>query len=113
MTLAADATDVSNSEWKFDVSARAEALAGTALLDWDAADFAGDTIKLNLADGDGAAWTLVSGAAATQYGEFDVLVDGSSILDAALALDEKIVGGVWDGWGFTVEDSALKFKNLA
>ena len=107
------AADVSNGAWEFDAVERDAALAGTAFLNWTAADFAGDTITLNLADGDATAWTLVSGAAATEYGEFDVLVDGSSILDAALALDEQIVGGVWDGWGFTVEDTALKFKQLA
>jgi hypothetical protein len=112
MTIGSD-VDVSNGAWEFDTAERDAALAGTAFLNWTAADFADDTITLNLADGDATAWTLVSGAAATEYGEFDVLVDGSSILDAALALDEQIVGGVWDGWGFTVEDTALKFKQLA
>ena len=113
MTLATAAGDVSNASWAFDVSARATTFAGTAMLEWAAADFAGDSIKLNLAEDSTAAWTLIDGAATTAYGEFDVLVDGNSILNDTLALGEKIIGGVYDGWGFTLEGSALKFKQLA
>ena len=113
MTLTSAAANVSNTAWTFDVSARAAALADTAMLSWEAADFDGASIELNLATDSTAEWTLVNGAATTSYGEFDVLVDGNSILGNTLALGEKIVGGVCDGWGFTLEGSALKFKQLA
>lgn len=97
----------------FDVSARAEALAGTALLDWDAADFTGDTIRLNLATGSTGEWTLVDATTTTAYNRFDVLVNDESILSDTIGLDEAIEGGAYDGWGFTLEDTALKFKQLA
>ena len=113
MTLTTAAEDVSNGGWAFDVSERETTLAGTAMLRWEAADFAGDRIELNLAADSTSAWTLVDGAATAAYGEFDVLVDGNSILGDTLALGEKIIGGVYDGWGFTLDGSALKFKQLA
>ena len=111
MTLTTAAANVSNSEWNFDMSARAATLAGTALLDWDDADFAGDSITLNLASGSTAAWTLVDAATTTVYGEFEVLVDGVS--QGTLALGEQLAYGEFAGWGFTNEDAALKFKQLA
>jgi len=113
MTLATLAADVTNTSWKFDVAARDAALAGTAMLTWSAADFSGDTIALNLKTGQSAEWTLVDAATDTNYHQFDVLVDGESIIADTIGLDKKIVGGAYDGWGFTLEDSALKFKNLA
>ncbi|MBQ6352449.1 MAG: hypothetical protein IJJ28_04195 [Lentisphaeria bacterium] len=113
MTLATLAADVANSAWKFDVAARDAALADTAMLTWSDADFTGDTIALNLKTGQSAEWTLVDAAATTTYHKFDVLVDGVSILSETLDLDKAIEGGAYDGWGFTLEDSALKFKNLA
>jgi len=111
MTLSTAAADVTNSAWKFDVSARDAALADTAMLDWNAADFTGDTIALNLATGQSAQWTLIDAAATTAYNEFDVLVDG--ILQGVVTLDEQIADGDYQGWGFTLEDTVLKFKNLA
>ena len=57
---------------------------------------------------------LAAVAGATAFREFDVLVGDNSILADTLALDEAISGGsVADGWGFTIEDSVLKFKQLA
>ena len=111
MKLATAAEDVSNLNWMFDVSTRSTGLAGTAMFDWNAADFAGDTVKLNLAAGSTSAWTLVDGAATTVYNEFDVLVDGVS--QGVVALDQKIADGDYAGWGFTLEDTLLKFKQLA
>jgi len=111
MTLATAAADVANSTWKFDVAGRDETLADTAMLNWSAADFSGDTIALNLATGQSAEWTLVDAATDTNYHQFDVLVDGVS--QGTLALDDQLASGDFAGWGFTLEDSALKFKNLA
>ncbi|MBQ6352733.1 MAG: hypothetical protein IJJ28_05660, partial [Lentisphaeria bacterium] len=113
MTLTADAESVSNTAWVFDTAERYTAFAHTALLDWSAADFTGDTIAINLATGSTAEWDLVSAAATTVYNKFDVLVDGTSILSETLDLDDAIVGGAYDGWGFTVENDTLKFAKLA
>ena len=108
MTLSTAAADVSNSAWTFDMAARDAALAGTSLLTWSTADFAGDTVTLKLG-ATATEWSLVSAASTTAYGTFGV--DGVA---AELALDEKISGGTaYDGWGFTLDGSVLKFKQLA
>jgi len=104
--------DVTNSAWNFDAAERDAALADTAFLNWTAADFTGDTIKLNLAEGDATAWSLVGAAADTAYGTFEVQLDGVDIA-TGLALDKQIADGDYAGWGFTVDGSVLKFKNLA
>ena len=110
MELATAADDVSNDAWTFDVAERDAEMADTALLKWTAADFTGDTITLNLGTGEATAWTLIDAASTTAYGTFDV--DGVA---TELVLDQKIenTGTAYDGWGFTLEDSALKFKQLA
>ena len=112
MTLETAAADVSNTAWIFDVSARGTALAGTAILTWDNADFAGDTVTLNLAAGSNSEWSLVSAAAGTTYGTFDVQIDGTEIA-TGLSLNDQIADGDYAGWGFTLDDTVLKFKNLA
>ncbi len=111
MTLGTAADAVSNLGWTFDVSERSADLADTAMLDWKNADFAGDAITLNLATGSASGWTLVDATATTAYGEFDVLVDGIS--QGTLVLGEKLADGEFAGWGFALEDTALKFKQLA
>ena len=112
MTLTAAAEDVSNGAWTFDVAERRAAFADTAMLNWTAADFAGDTITLNLATGDTNEWSLVGAATDTVYNLFDVQVDGTDIA-TDLALDAAISGGAYDGWGFTNDEGTLKFKQLA
>ena len=117
MTLGTAAADVSNTAWTFDTAERFTALARSAFLEWgdswNVADFAGDTIAINLATGNVTEWDLVKATPATTYGKFDVLVNGTSILSETLDLDQKIASGDYKNWGFTVEDSVLKFKNLA
>ena len=113
MTLGTAADDVNNTAWTFDTAERYTALAKTAMLDWSAADFTGDTVAVNLASGSATEWDLVSAASTTVYNKFDVLVDGVSILSETIDLDETIVGGAYAGWGFTVEEDTLKFKHLA
>ena len=104
---------VTNTAWIFDATERSVGMTGTAFLNWTAADFTGDTITLNLATGDSNSWTLVSAASTTAYNKFDVLVDGASILSETLDLDQAIVGGAYDGWGFTNDNGTLKFAKLA
>ena len=55
-------------------------------------------------------WALIDAASTTAYGTFGV--DGVA---AELALDEQIAGTgtACDGWGFTLDGSVLKFKQLA
>ncbi len=110
-TLSTAAKNVSNSAWEFNVSERQADLADTAMLNWDDANFAGDAITLNLASGSTAAWTLVNAKTTTDYGGFEVLVDGVS--QGTLELGEKLASGEFAGWGFALEDTALKFKQLA
>jgi len=114
MTLGVAADDFSNSDWTFDVAERGAEYSGTALLNWSAADFGDDIITLNLAVDDPAGeWSLVSAAANTNYYKFDVQIDGESILSDTLDLDDEIADGDYAGWGFTLDDGVLKFKNLA
>ena len=104
---------IDNSAWTFDVAERDTSLAGTAVLEWNDADFTGDTITLNLATGSTAEWSLVKTGASTVYNKFDVQVDGVTILPEYIDIDDQIADGAYAGWGFTDEDGMLKFKNLA
>ena len=108
-TFGADA-EINSGAWTFDVTDRDAGLTGTALLNWTAADFTGDTITLKLGTAAPTEWTLIDAASTTKYNTFEV--DGVA---AELVLDQQIAGTgtAYDGWGFTVEDSVLKFKNLA
>ena len=89
-------------------------------LNWSAADFASDTIALNFAAGTEVpgAWSLVGAAATTNYHQFDVKVDGTSILGStSLGLGDEIeltgVYAAFTGWGFTNDGGTLKFAKLA
>ena len=113
MTLTTAAEDISNASWKFDVAERDATLAGTALLEWDAADFTGDVITLNLAAGSTNEWSLIDAATDTNYGKFDVWVDGASIVTDTIGLNDQIASGDYAGWGFTLDENVLKFKHLA
>ena len=120
ITLAGDtamafdtAAKVTNTAWIFDVAERTT--SATAFASCETATFSGATVSLNIGEDQAltGAWSIFDGGEATTYGEFDVLVNGTSILPGALALDEQIADGDYAGWGFTVEDTVLKFKNLA
>ena len=113
MAFAAKA-DISNNAWFFDLAERTT--SGTAFASCEAADFGeNSTITLNIGEGQKltGAWSIFDGGSSTTYGKFDVLVGGASILTETLVLDEQIADGDYAGWGFTVEDTVLKFKNLA
>ena len=111
MTFGADA-EIANTAWLFDATERTD--AGTVFATDAAADFSGSTITLSLGeDAVRSDWSIFAGGANTAYGEFDVLVGGVSIVTDPLELNEAIASGDYAGWGFTVEESVLKFKNLA
>jgi len=121
MTLGAAAGDVSNSKWIFDFDERDLGLDGQAALTWSTADFTEDTITLRIASTRSEGWTLVSGADASKYNtaadKFLVEIDGGTAIeltfDATVGKTDAIADGAYQGWGFAVEDSVLKFKNLA
>ena len=109
----ANTADVSNTAWFFDLAERTT--SATAFATGDAVDFGSNsTITLNIGERQKltGAWSIFDGGSATTYGEFDVQIDGTDIA-TGLALGAKIASGDYAGWGFTVEDTVLKFKNLA
>ena len=109
-------TVVGNDNWLFDLSGRSDVLAGEALLNWSTADFTGDTLAVNLgaAQTSASGWSIAAVGADTSFGTFDFQLDGSSVA-SGLALDAAISGTstAYDGWGFTLENEVLKFKQLA
>jgi len=114
MTLDTAATDVSNGAWEFDLTDRAEALAGTSLLTWSGADFENDTIKVSFADDAQAqsGWNIATVAEAFSGTTFNVEVGGAEIA-TGLAYNQQIASGDYQGWGFDLESGVLKFKQLA
>ena len=114
MTLSTESDNVSNGKWMFDLTDRADALAGTSLLVWDNADFAGDSVKVSFADDAQAqgGWNIATVAEAFSGTTFDVEIGGAEIA-SGLAYGGQIASGDYQGWGFTLDDGALKFKNLA
>ena len=121
MTLGTAAADVNNSAWIFDFNERDLGLDGQAALTWSTADFTDDTITLRIATKRSEGWKLVSGADASKYntaaGKFLVGIDGGEAValtfDATTGKTDALASGDYAGWGFAVEDSVLKFKNLA
>ena len=114
MTLDTAATDVSNGAWKFDLTDRANTLAGTSLLTWGGADFENDTIKVTFADDAQAqgGWNIATVAEAFSGTTFDVEIGGAEIV-SGLAYNQQIAAGDYAGWGFDLESGVLKFKQLA
>ena len=110
-TLTAAAAHVDNDEWAFD-------LAGTAgtspLLTWQGGSFANDTVILNLdgATAPASGWNIAAGLADadTRY------TVNWSFATYDLGLGEAILGGVYDGYGFSFDaenGGVLKFSKLA
>ena len=114
MTLATAAGDVSNGAWEFDLTDRASSLAGTSLLTWSTADFENDTVRVSFADDAQAqgGWNIAAVAEAFSGTTFDIEV-GESQIATGLAYNQQIASGDYQGWGFTLDEGVLKFKNLA
>ena len=109
----ADTAGISNGAWEFDLSARDAELAGTSLLTWSGADFAGDTVKVAFADATQAAagWSIA--AADFTGATFDLWINGSEIAEG-IAYDTAVGGtGDWADWKFTSVDGTLKFAQIA
>ena len=115
MMLSTAAGDVSNSAWEFDLTGRADTLAGSSLLTWEEAGSTSFTnVSVKFADDTQAqgGWNIATVVDAFGSTTFDVEV-GGELIGANLALDGHIASGEYQDWGFTVEDNVLKFKNLA
>ena len=72
-------------------------------------------MKLTLASSAQAAagsWNIASGLADVSSAEFEVFVGDISIA-SGLAIGSILADGDFAGWGFAVENSVLKFKQLA
>jgi len=113
MKFSSPAEVISNGDWKFDLADRDAALAGTSLLSWSYAGFAGDTVKVNFADEAQAkaGWSIA--AASFTGATFTLAIDSLDIGSAAYGEAIAGTGTAYDGWGFTLENDVLKFKNLA
>ena len=88
----------------------------TSLLTWTAeAGFTGDKITVNFADEAQAkaGWSIAT--ASFTGATFDLWIGGAATAAVDLALDTAITGTgtAYDGWGFAMEDTTLKFKQLA
>ena len=112
-TFGSAAADIDNTAWEFDFTDRAEALAGTSFLTWSAADFAGDTVKVTFADEAQAkaGWSIAT--ADFTDATFGLTAGGVELTGIAYNTAISGTGTVYDGWGFTLEESVLKFKQLA
>ncbi|MBP5531317.1 MAG: hypothetical protein J6Y54_04740, partial [Lentisphaeria bacterium] len=115
MTLSTAADDVTNSNWEFDFTDRADTLSATSFLTWSGANFENNTIKVSFTDETQAkaGWNIATVAEAFTGTTFDVEVGSTEI--TGLAYDTAIsgTGTAYDGWGFGLESGVLKFKQLA
>ena len=121
MTLApGEGESVSNTAWNFDVAGRDAALADMALLNWSDS-FAGRNVRLTVGAKNTSPWTLVSGVGTYRADGFAVEIAGGDTydleFDAASGRTGTLGGagcsGTLASWGFALEDTVLKFKNLA
>ena len=107
-TLSAAAANIDNSNWEFDYTGRT---LDTAALTLSSGTFAGDSVTLFLDATDAPQdWSIASGLADATIG-FDYGVYVGDVEQTFV--DGKIASGDYAGWGFALEDSTLKFKNLA
>ena len=107
-TLSGAAID--NGNWEFNFTGRT--LDGdTAAANFNGGTFAGDTLTLLLDATEAPVdWNIASGLADTAIGfAYDVSVGGFE----QEFVDGRIASGDYAGWGFAIEDSTLKFKQLA
>jgi len=111
LTLGNEAS-VSNTAWEFDLR---ESDNISALI-WSAADFTENTFDVKFASYTQAHKenNIAKVATNTSFtgATFDLTV-GDDVIATGLAYGTKISGGDYDGWGFALDGSLLKFKQLA
>ncbi len=104
---------IDNGEWKFDYTGRTLD-AGTVMLKLDSGTFAGDNVSVDLAVAAqvAAGWSIVAGlSSATATFGVELSTGSAAALGLGDALDSSF--GIYEGWGFTLEENVLKFKQLA
>ena len=84
------------------------------MLTLDDGTFAGDNVAVDLSEATQAAngWSIATGLTAANAAYSVELATGSA---GGLALGDALDSsfGIYEGWGFALEDSTLKFKQLA
>ena len=111
---------VTENAWSFDVTERAAAYENSAFLDWSGS-FGAVDLKLTVGAENDVAWTLVSGVESYKADGFAVEIAGGGTyyldFDAATGRTGTLGGAGCSGalatWGFALEDTVLKFRNLA
>ena len=103
-------TTIDNTVWSFDYTGRTFG-ADIAMLTFDNGTFAGGELTLKLAASAAPAdWNIAVGLADTAVG-FDYTVYVGNVEQTFV--DGKVASGDYAGWSFVLEDSTLKFKQLA
>ena len=107
-------SSIDNDDWTFDYTGRTLD-AATAMLTLDSGSFAGDNVSVDLSAVEqvSTGWSIAAGLSSAEGATFGVEVSTGSAEDLALGDTLGSAYGVYEGWGFTLEDSTLKFKNLA
>ena len=88
--------------------------AASAMLTLNNGTFAGDTVSVDLADVEQVAtgWSIAAGLTAANA-TYNVDLATGSATGLALGVTLGDAYGIYEGWGFALEDSTLKFKQLA
>ena len=104
---------IDNTDWSFDYADRTLG-AETAMLTLDNGSFAGDNVAVNLATAEQLAsgWSIATGLASADA-TFGVNLSTGSAADLALGDVLGSAYGIYEGWGFTLDEGTLKFKHLA
>ena len=104
---------IDNDDWSFDYTDRTLD-ADLVMATFGDGTFAGDTVSVNLADVDqvSSGWSIATGLTAANA-TFSVELSTGSADNLSLGDTLGSAYGVYEGWGFALEDSTLKFKNLA
>ena len=106
-------SSIDNDDWSFDYTGRTLD-AATAMLTLDSGSFAGDNVSVDLSDVEqvSTGWSVAAGLAAADA-TYNVELSTGSAANLALGDTLGAAYGVYAGWGFALEDSTLKFKQLA
>ena len=104
---------IGNDDWTFDYAGRTLD-AAAAMVTFAEGTFAGDKVAVDLSAAEQVAggWSIAAGLTAADATFGVELATGSA---TGLALGDALgdAYGIYEGWGFTLEDSTLKFKQLA
>ena len=105
---------IDNDDWSFDYTGRTLD-AGLAMLTFDGGTFASDNVAIDLTGVEQVAngWSIAAGLTSAEGAKFGVELSTGSATNLALGDALGDAYGIYEGWGFALEDSTLKFKQLA